>query len=228
MSKKEIGQAAAVLAIAAISSVVASWLSKKPVTVVQVPAIATSTAEAYVPVTCALDTQSFEQTKANKDVVLLSNFMSSVSNENVLLKNVVLKRTGLQSQIACGYIFYRLSVKGRAFQSQYEDLYMAPTDSKQFGGHIIPTDKNTISTKVVDGKMEVLLPLNAVPYDGKERVVIKQVDWVSLLNVSSEMSFQIFLNTMDDRGQIDDLEIAYKCWNPQTGHETDDCKLEVE
>ena len=48
-----------------------------------------------------------------------------------------------------------------------------------------------------------------------------------LLNVSQSIGFEIGLNTNDKTGFIDKFSIAYKCWNPTTGEENQDCRIEV-
>lgn len=180
-------------------------------------------------VNCPLDTQSYQTTSSLKHVVLLTNKSSYGVNGSFSGHeyNVVLKRTGLNSKIACGYLFYKISIGDNPINQKYENLYMTPTDSKQFGGHIIPDEKNSIKISEVDGKTEILIPLNNINYDGTERLNFKQADWVSLLNVTNQMSFNIALNTIKTLGHIDSVEIAYKCWNPETGEETKDCELEV-
>lgn len=192
--------------------------------------VATSTLQAFAPVVCPNDTQSFQATKANKDVLLLENKSSYATNGSFDGHdyNVVLKRTGLKSEIACGYLFYTVSVGSRPVQQGYENLYMTPSYSTQFGGQILPTNTNAISISEVNNQTQVLLPLDSIPYDGTSRVNIKQADWASLLNVTDQMSFNIALNTTSQYGHIDSVEIAYKCWNPQSGQETNDCNLAVE
>lgn len=195
----------------------------------QVSVVSTST-QAFAPVTCPLDTQSFQSTKSNKNVVLLSANKSSFGVNGSFKNhdyNVTLKRTGLNSKVACGYLFYTISVGSKPIEQNYENLYMAPAESQQFGGQILPTNQNAININEVSNGTEILIPLNNIPYDGTSRVNIKQADWVSLLNVTDQMTFNIALNTTSQYGQINDIEIAYKCWNPQTGLETNDCNLNV-
>lgn len=180
-------------------------------------------------VECPLDVKSYESTKANKNLVLLENKSSYGVNGSFTGHdyNVLVKRTGLQSKVACGYLFYKISVGDKPIELTSEGLYMNLANGKQFGGHILPDEKNAISISEINNKTEVLIPLNSINYDGTSRVNIKQADWVSLLNVSDQINFNIALNTIRSSGHIDSVEIAYKCWNPQTGDETEDCNLEV-
>jgi hypothetical protein len=179
-------------------------------------------------VVCPKDSQSYVQTKAKKNIILLSNEQSYGKAQGDFIKqyNVTIERSGLNSQIACGYLFYSLSVKSKPIHS-YENLYMTPSLGKQFGGHIYPNGDNLISSDVTATSTEMLFPLNEISYDGNERQNLEQADWASLLDVTNKIDFTIALNTTDSTGQINSVEIAYKCWNPQTGQETDDCNLQV-
>lgn len=180
-------------------------------------------------VQCPLDTNSYQTTKAIKNLTLLNNKSSYGVNGSFAGHEytVSLKRTGLKSQIACGYLFYRVSTGNKPIDQEHEGLYMIPTNSRQFGGHILPDEKSAISINEVNNKTEFLIPLNSIPYDGTSRTNIKQADWASLLNVTDQINFDIALNTISTFGYVDSVEISYKCWNPQTGQETNDCNLEV-
>lgn len=209
-------QVVIILAIAGVSIWGASFLSKEKVEKKEI-------------VECPLDTGSYQTAKSKKNLILLENKSSygvdgSFNGHDY---NISVKRTGLQSQVACGYLFYRISVGGKPIDLQSEGLYMALSSSKQFGGHILPEENNSISISNVNNKTEILIPLNSIYYDGTMRKDIKQADWASLLNVSDQISFNIALNTIRTAGRIDLVEIAYKCWNPQTGEETNDCLLEI-
>lgn len=180
-------------------------------------------------VECPADFKSYEKAKERKNVVVLEKSSSygvdgSFSGHDY---RVSLKRTGLKSQIACGYLFYRTSVGERALDQEHENLYMAPVKDSQFGGHVIPDEKETIRNQEINNKTEILLPLDSITYDGTSRKNIYVADWGALLNVSDRIDFNIALNSIDPAGKIDAVEIAYKCWNPKTGEETDDCNLEV-
>lgn len=178
---------------------------------------------------CPSDSKSYEEIRNNKNLVLLSNQSSYGVNGSFTGHdyNVLVKRSGLQSEIACGYLFYRISIGDKPIEQASEGLFMIPTSSKQFGGHIMADSEYVISASENNGKTEVLIPLNAVYHDGTARVNIKKSNWASLLNVSDQISFNLALNTIRQTGRIDSVEIAYKCWNPKTGEETNDCLLEV-
>lgn len=185
--------------------------------------------EVIVPavIECPNDFSSYEEVKKSKNVILLEK-ESSFGRENGSFKKsiVSINRKGLNSQIACGYLFYRVSVGDRAIQREWENFFMRPTNS-QFGGHILPDKRDLILDKDINNKTEMLIPLNSVSYNGTDRRDIKRADWVSLLNVSDKINFEIALNTTSELGYIDSVEMAYKCWNPKTGLETNDCELEI-
>jgi hypothetical protein len=212
-----------VLAAVFSSAAITKWQAGEPVpTATSTPPIAIRPV-----VTCPKDSRSYEAAKQNKNLVLLSTTSSyGKAGEGFIKESVIsLKRSGLNSQIACGYLFYRVSAGNHPINQQYENLYMIPTQGEQFGGHILPDGKNTITNDEVNGKTEILLPLDDISYDGTDRKNIKRANWVSLLNVSDQIDFTIALNTTNLMGGIDSVEIAYKCWNPETGQETTDCEL---
>ncbi len=224
MKFKDILQATIILIITAVLVIGATWISNttkntEQPKVIEVP---------FSAVDCPKDSGSYQKVKASKNIILLSDKQSyGISGEGfVKLYDISIKRTGLNSEIACGYLFYRLSSGGKPISQNYENFFMIPRESLQFGGHILTTN-NTISNSEINGKTEILLPLNDISYDGIERKNIKQANWVALLNVSDLVNFTIALNTLNQLGHIDSVEIAYKCWNPITGQETKDCNLEV-
>lgn len=168
-----------------------------------------------------------ECNKAFKNVSLISDASTYGKEDGSFAKHIIsLRRKGLKSQIACGYLFYRVSVGNRSIQQEYENLYMRSVNS-QFGGHILPNAEDTIRNENLSNKTEILIPLETISYDGKERKDIHKADWASLLNVSDQIDFELALNTTNKLGRIDSVEIAYKCWNQKTGEETKDCELEV-
>ncbi|HVO28901.1 MAG TPA: hypothetical protein VMT81_02895 [Candidatus Paceibacterota bacterium] len=176
-------------------------------------------------VECPNDSQSFAETQSSTDVVLLNDVQSyaKAGDGFPIAYNVVLKRTALQSQIACGYLHFVVDIGGKPLHS-WEGFYMVPTNSEQFGGHLNLDPNAVIANTEVNGKTDVIYPLNDIEYkapDGSTGVA----DWASLLNVSADIGFTIALNTTNPAGHIDLVEIAYKCWNPQTGAQTNDCGL---
>ena len=224
---KDIKQAAIVLLITTILVIAAQQISKLGKS--QQPPNATSTPAIievpYTAVTCPADTDSYKQTKLNKNVVVLFDKQSAVGKNGLQTYDVAVTKSKSTSQIACGYLFYRIDNGGKPISEQYENLFMAPQNSSQFGGHIVPQSYNSITDSSINGKTEILMPLDNISYDGTGRQNFQNVNWVALLNVSNEVDFTIALNTLNPAGHIDSIEFAYKCWNPMTGKETQDCNL---
>lgn len=149
--------------------------------------------------------------------------MSAANGEFINSEVVITKNETKDSKVACGYMFVRAgTIKYGALQS-WENLYINPND---FGGHIVPND--SISRN--DGKeySEYLFSLDKIQYrrTRNDREILS-ADWAALLNVSPEVKFNIALNTEEATGFIDELLIAYKCWDPATGKESTGCKLTV-
>lgn len=140
-------------------------------------------------------------------------------------KKVVARRGG---QLACGYL-YAAAHKGTGeLDEKYDSIYINP---QGLGGHILRPRSLSLSNPG-KGQTEVLLLLSAVPYLPKipynpESQDFEVTDWVKLLNAASKIEFVIALSTLNQGGQIDEVSIAYKCWDPATGIETSDCQLSV-
>src|ERR1035437_6671559 len=137
-----------------------------------------------VSVRCPSDTKSYESIKNSKNIILLSDKSSYGINGSFdgHIYTVPIIRTGLKSQIACGYLYYRINIGNKPIDLDHEGLYMVPSEGKQFGGHIIPDEKNAIVINNTSTSTEFLIPLNNISYDGTTRTNIKQADWSSLLN----------------------------------------------
>lgn len=130
--------------------------------------------------------------------------------------------------VACGYLYIRVSKSGKELERRYESIYINP---QGFGGHIL-WDR---SISVKDGKSftEALVPLDTVSYlpglpFKPEAKNYRIADWSKLLNVNSHVKFSLGLSTPDVGGKIEEVSIAYKCWNSTTGEESTDCQLSVE
>ena len=143
-------------------------------------------------------------------------------------KQVQVSRTG-QGQIACGYLYVRARVNGRALDDRYESVYIKP---QGFGGHLLLSKSIKIDNPIIN-TTEILLPLNSItylpglPYNPKAQNY-NISDWAKLLNVSNKINFDIIgLSVEDSRAIIEDVKIVYKCWNPENGNgdETQDCQL---
>ena len=163
---------------------------------------------------------------ANFPKVVLANNLNSYGSggQFVNKKIVVVKSSGSGSQVACGYLYVVAHTNNRPLQLEWEHPYIKPS---QFGGHIVTND--AILKRETNGKTELLFNLSKISY----RILnsdteIRKADWASLLNVSDRVEFEIALNTVDNRGTLDEVSIAYQCWSPETGQLTTDCELTTE
>jgi hypothetical protein len=131
-------------------------------------------------------------------------------------------------KIACGYLYIKTRKDGHSLDPNYDSIYINPND---FGGHILRSKSLEIPQKE-QNKTEVLLPTNSisyipnVPYNPNAQDY-KVSNWSNLFNVSDQINFKIGLSTIDPQGYIDQIIIAYKCWDPNTGLESHDCQLSL-
>jgi len=136
---------------------------------------------------------------------------------------------GGKDEIACGYVYVKLSKKNgnnnNPLDENTESIYINP---QGFGGHILRA--KGISYSNDNGYTEALLPLSAIsylpnlPYDPNAND-FRIADWVSLLSVNSHVTFSVGLSTLHQGGFIDEITIAYKCWDTETGELTSGCQL---
>ncbi len=175
-------------------------------------------------ISCPTDFDSYIKTE--KKLSLIQGRPSNGTNGSIKGYKVTIERTGLTSDIACGYLFYSVNFNNKPIEQEYMALFMRPTSS-QFGGHILPDEKKGAIINVFTDGTQILMPLDIITYDGLSRNPIKEANWVSLLNVSQQMEFEVGLSADTQNGMIDDLQIAYKCINKETGRETNDCSLKV-
>lgn len=175
-------------------------------------------------VKCTTDPSSFEGT--DKKLGIIANKPSNGSGGNLRGYKVTLARTGLTSDVACGYLMYQVSFGGKPVEQESMALYMRPTGS-QLGGHIWPDENRGAVIKTVENKTQVIMPLDAITYDDTAKYPIKQANWASLLNVSDHIEFEVALSADVPNGRIDLVQLAYKCKNKDSGKEDDVCLLEV-
>jgi len=160
--------------------------------------------------------------KTGQTVIIAKDFNSYAANsEFVKTKIVTVETNGTGSQVACGYLFVRAHTNNGQLQQEWEHPYIKPG---QFGGHMLTN--NAITNNVVRGKTELLYNLANIKYHEKLNLQeIREADWVALLNVTNYIQFNIAFNTTNITGILDEISITYKCWNPETGKETNDCHL---
>lgn len=151
--------------------------------------------------------------------------MSAKDGQFVNSQVVVTKSETSTSKIACGYLFVKAGTTKYGPLQSYENLYINPND---FGGHI--DKKGAISQNDGPSFSEYLYSLSKIDYwrSPKDRTPLK-ADWTALFNVSydSSVTFKLGLNAEESTGFVDEMSIAYKCWNPKTGEENHDCSLQI-
>lgn len=176
--------------------------------------------------TCASTLESFAELKKSGQIVTLVNDLSSYAENGMFVKSktIAVKTGGTGSQVACGYLFVSAHTNIGPLQEKWEHPYIRPGE---FGGHIVVS--NSISDNVVEGDSQMLFNLSDISYrETLASTETRKADWVALLNVTDRIRFDIALNTVNRAGVIDEVSIVYKCWNPETGKETTDCRLMVE
>lgn len=181
-------------------------------------------------VECPLDFPAFVSTVNNgTNIVKLIPQRKAMSARNGKFINpqvIVTKNETNESKVACGYLFVRAGTETNGPLQDWENIYVNPNN---FGGHVDSKEQFGPG----DGRYfsEYLFSLSKIHYwktrAERARGNVSDVDWAALFNVSNEVEFEIALNTNDRTGFIDELSIAYKCWNPQTGEENKGCKLNI-
>ncbi|HAH04276.1 TPA: hypothetical protein DCL28_01805 [Candidatus Komeilibacteria bacterium] len=142
--------------------------------------------------------------------------------------NVNINRSG-DGKIACGFLYIKTRINGKGLDENYDSVYINPNG---FGGQILRTKSLSIENKE-ENKTQVLLPLNSIsylptlPYNPNAQDY-EISNWVNLLNTGDKVNFQIGLSALDSRGYIDEITLAYKCWDSSTGQETQDCQLSLD
>lgn len=217
MGLKEYIQAGAILLSAGVLIVVSSFLKKEPT--VQLPP------EVMVLRKPPCPSSSDEYEKARLDgqsVTLIKNLATHGANGVLVNKRIViLNRTGIGSEVSCGYLYVKTGTKAAPL-NEAENIYIKPG---QFGGHI--QNSGFIFDRHTWNRTEQLFNLSNIEYKPRLGAETHKADWAALLNVSSRTEFEISLNTVDPTGMVDEITIVYKCWSPETGMVTRDCKLEV-
>lgn len=183
----------------------------------------------YKSISCPDDFPAYNALRKNPSQVvkLISERKSMFAANGKFINSqiVIIKNETKESKVACGYLFVRVGTTKNGPLQSWENVYINPNN---FGGHINP--KNQFGPGDGRDYSEYLFSLNKIQYwktrSERAKGIISEADWAALLNVSDKVSFEIALNTNDRTGFIDELSIAYKCWNPTTGEENTGCKLE--
>lgn len=174
--------------------------------------------------TCSLNFSDYEKLLPDQSVNLVHNLNSyAIKGQFYNSRSIDLIRSG-DDEIACGYLYIKAKVDGRALDDKYESIYINP---QGLGGHIL---RSLGVRKDNPNETIVLLPLDAVAYlpnlpynpDAKD---YKITNWIKLLNASQSTNFAIGFSTTDAKGEIEEITLTYKCWNPTTGEETKNCRV---
>lgn len=141
-------------------------------------------------------------------------------------KKVLTRRQG---EVACGYIFVSANKGTKPLDDTYDSIYINP---QGLGGHLlrsrgisIENPENT-ATQVLFS-LDNISYLPNVPYNPNAQN-FEIANWVNLINASNKTEFIIALSTTSSVGVINEVRVAYKCYNPETGQETKDCQLSLE
>lgn len=137
---------------------------------------------------------------------------------------IEIKRTGI---IACGYLYIRASKDGLLLDEKYDSIYINPHDR---GGHL--ARRRSLELPVLNTATQVLFSLDFIPHqrtapydpETEDNLI---ADWVRLLNSGEVTKFYVALSVENSSALIEEITIAYKCWNPDTGKETQDCVLQA-
>lgn len=191
----------------------------------------TSTLAQRTIVECPPTIEDYQDVANNSGQVveLIPKRVSSYGENGMFAKKqiVITKIETEKSKIACGYISIRAGTDKYGSLQSWENVYINPNG---FGGHI--DSENQIGVGDARDYTEYTFSLNEMLYwktrADRWRGALSNADWASLLNVSTEVTFVIALNTEEVGGFIDSTSIVYKCWNPKTGEENKDCKIEVD
>ena len=180
-------------------------------------------------VTCSPDFNSYLALSKDPNHVteLISQRKSMFAKDGAFINSqvIITKSETEHSKVACGYLFVRAGTTFGPLK-KWENVYINPSN---FGGHIDP--KGQIGVGDGNNFSEYVFPLNNITYwknlTDHAQGSVSKADWAALLNVSDKVAFDIALNTEDKTGFIDKLSIAYKCWDPSTGQENSDCKINI-
>ncbi len=217
----------AVIALAGIvaSTVVANKF-KEPIPVEIVP----DGGKIQQLVTCPKDFSGFDSLPKQQVVELIDKKVRAYASNGRFINPtiVVAKRGGLGSEVACGYLYVKTGTESAGSLRDWENVYINPNPLKTnpYGGHI-QKDKS-ISNKNDGQSTEMIFSLENINYKpNKNSSETKSANWVALMNVSDLIEFNISLNTEDKSGFIEKILIGYRCFNPETLKETNDCRFDV-
>ncbi len=141
-------------------------------------------------------------------------------------KDVKVNRSG-EGELACGYLHVIAGKDGKSLDEKYDSIYINP---QGFGGHVLSKKGAINIVNNSTNKTEFLLPLTSIAYLSKipfdpNSQNYKTANWVNVLNASNQTDFILGLSTLHQEGYIEDVSIAYRCWDPVSGKEIQTCQL---
>ncbi len=225
---KSVKQFTAILVIGAVVVIATTFVVnslRKPLVVqntVSVPA---------QPPQCPEDFNSYQAlVNSGQSVELVNNLSETYASGGIFMngKDITITTSGA-GQIACGYLYVKAGIDGHALDPNYDSVYISP---QGLGGHLLAS-KTIAIPNAPTSTTQILLPLTSIsylpnlPYNPNAQN-FETVNWADLLNATNKINFQIGLSTTDPRGEIDDVIIAYQCWDPSTGKPSTDCQLSVQ
>lgn len=171
-----------------------------------------------------------------KTLVSKGQFLTLVKNRNMYALNgqfvnnldIDVNRSG-DGIIACGYLYIKANINGGKLDRRYDSIYINPNG---FGGHVLRSKSLEAENEELN-KTNVLFPLDSISYlpflpYNPDAQNYKIANWVNLLNTGDRVNFKIGLSSLDSKSYIDEITIAYKCWDSNTGKETQNCQLSLD
>lgn len=145
------------------------------------------------------------------------------SNGDFVNSTIIVSKRNTTSEVVCGYLYVKTGTESFGRLRDWENVYVNPN---KFGGHLITGDALYQSDE--ESYTESLFSLEDITYrpirDSNE---IRSANWAALMNVSDIIEFNIALNTEDRTGYIEEISLAYRCYDFETKKESQDCKFNV-
>lgn len=177
---------------------------------------------------CEQNVNSYEDLLEKRQFVKIADEKVSYAENGKFVGSIqsVVTRTG-NGEVGCGYLYIKVSKNSKPINKEWDSIYINPHD---FGGHLLR--EKSILHKNEEKYTEVLFSLDSISYlsglYNHNAQNYKIADWVKLLNVNNYVQFNIGLSVEDYSGYINEIIIAYKCWNPETGEESQNCQLSLD
>jgi len=178
---------------------------------------------------CELNFEGYNKLLDKKQSVEIVKNKSSFAVGGQFSSNITptIQRSG-SGEIACGYLYVRVSKNKKSLNKDWDSIYINP---HEFGGHLLRP--KSIMNIDKEKYTEVLFSLDSISYlEGlpynPDATNFKIANWINLLNVNNHTQFHVGLSTGDQGGLIEEIRIAYNCWNPETGEETQTCQLSLD